>query len=557
MFVLFREEYSSRNPQLKEKKMSQISKDVGNHDDVEYDSFLARINARFIENTKRGKDPVFTTDVVGLWDAYLDSFGPKPADGEVACAERQYHNCNACRHFVQRFGSLVTIDESGLITPAIWNEDDAPESYKPAIAAMARLVRRAKVNGVFLSSEWVWGTPKTGIWHHMAVTPPSVMVYQDRVLTAFQAIAAKTEDFKTVMRALEEFSQANLELALTLLKSEALYRSEKVLGQAEWLYNLHVAFSAVHGPAKANVVWKAIATAPAGFCHPRSSMIGTLLEDIVAGMDFGEVSKRFAAKMHPLSYQRPQAPPKAGAIDAAEKLAEKLGIGPSLARRYARLDEVQALWVPKEQKPTEPDGVFGHLKKVADAPSMKVPAQTMTWEKFQRTVLPTADRIEILAPDRDGSYTSFTTAVNSDAPPILQWDSEEQRNPVAWYFWNGGSPARQFGLQGNTYCKVNAITFKPSMWNGGNEHQGKGVAFIIDGAKDTRNNNSELFPETMRSELHGVRSVIEAYSRNAKLEGQDQQSAAGLMFGTEKNWNVKLRVWVGNNSSDYQLDRWD
>ena len=69
----------------------------------------------------------------------------------------------------------------------------------------------------------------------------------------------------------------------------------------------------------------------------------------------------------------------------------------------------------------------------------------MTWDKFQRTVLPSAERIEFLAPSH-GSYTALVTAANAEAPPILQWDRDGARNPVSWYFWNGGSSASQFGL---------------------------------------------------------------------------------------------------------------
>lgn len=531
----------------------------GNDDDAEYDAFLARVQMRFTTNVEGGKVPLFTTDATELWAAYLDSFGPAPAEGEAAGTARQYHTCNACRRFIERFGGLVTIDTEGRVASAIWDETDAPEHYKPAVAAMARLVRRAKVTGVFVSSEIVWGTPETGTWRHFAVVPPVSTIWNSRTQKAHERRAEKGQDFETVRRALGEFSLPNVELALTLLKTDALYRSEKVLGQAEWLQKLHVAQAAARGPARDNVLWRAIVTAPAGFCHPRSSMIGTLLEDIAAGMDFAEVSRRFATKMHPLSYQRPQAAPTAGAIAAAEKVMEQLGAAGALARRFARLDEVQALWKPAAEKGVAPaGGVFGHLKPkgATSAPSMKVPAQTMTWAKFEREVLPTAEQIEIQAPLL-GSYTSLVTAVNADAPPILQWDSPEKRNPVSWYFWAGGSSASQFGLSAGEFHKVNAVTLKPSMWNGGHEHQGAGVLFVIDGAADSRTPGACLFPEILRSELHGVRSVIEAYSQGAKMEGASEQSAAGLMLQKGQPWNATVRVTLGGKSLEYRLDRWD
>ena len=532
----------------------QVSTDTavehGNHDDPDYDAFLARVNARFAANVTNGKAPVFTTDAEGLWTAYLEA---------MPTETRQYHTCHACRQFIERFGGLVTIAADGGTASAIWNADDAPAAYLPSISIMERLARRGKVTGVFLSSETTWGQPSTGVWRHFAVTPPASMVYGRATLTAGQAMAEKREDFKTVMHALNEFTQPHLETALTLLRTESLYRSEKVLGQAEWLHGLHVARAAAHGPGKANAVWSAIATAPAGFCHPRSSMIGTLLEDIAAGKEFSEVSRAFAAKMHPLAYQRPQAAPTAGAIAAAEKVMQQLGAAGSLARRFARVDEVRALWVPAPKKTEAPfGGVFGHLKpKGAEAPSMSIPAQTMTWDKFQRTVLPSAERIEFLAPST-GSYTALVTATNPEAPPILQWDREDARNPVSWYFWNGGSSASQFGLRGGQFHEVVAVTLKPSMWNGGNEHQGAGVMFVIGEARESRVAGAALFPEIMKSEFHGIRSVIEAYSRNASIDGLDQPHAAGVML-TKGNdsWNATVRVWSAGRGLDYRLDRWD
>lgn len=524
---------------------------VGNNHDGEYDAFLARVNARFLANCADGAKPLFTTDAEDLWGLYLGTF-TDPTD-------RQYHNCHACRQFVERFGALATVGDDGMVMSAIWNEGDAPEAYRPALAAMAKAVRRAKVTGVFMSSDAVWGTPETGVWHHLAVRPSASMVFKRATQTAGQAMAEKREDFKTVMNALNEFTQPHLETALTLLKTDSLYRSEKVLGQAEWLHALHVSRASSHGTGKANAVWRAIATAPTGFCHPRSSMIGTLLEDIAAGKEYSEVSRAFAAKMHPLSYQRPQAAPTAGAIATAEKVMQQLGAAGALARRFARVDEVQALWRPTPKKDDAPTGgVFGHLKpKGAEAPAMSIPAQTMTWDKFQRTVLPSAERIEFLAPSH-GSYTALVTAVNADAPPILQWDREDARNPVSWYFWNGGSSASQFGLRGGQFHEVSAVTLKPSMWGGGNEHQGAGVMFVIADARESRIAGAALFPEILKAEFHCIRSVLESYSQGASIEGMKEPHAAGVMLTKgNKCWNATVRVWSAGRPLDYRLDRWD
>ena len=530
----------------------------GNLHDDEHDAYMERLSARFLVNIKQGTEPLFTTDVDNLFDVYLSHFEPG--------RERQYHNCSACRQFINRFGSLATISTEGLVHPAIWDESDAPPLYRASVMAMAQAVRRAKVTGVFLSKDEVWGTPVTGIWQHFAVMPPAAIRHQHAVLTAGQAIAEKREDFGNVSRALGEFPPKVVEQALTLLKSDALYRSEKVLGPAQFLHDLHTARANAKGhDACANMVWRAIAAAPAGFCHPRSSMIGTLLEDLVARLDFDEVSRRFKAKMHPLLYQRPQAAPTAGNIVAGEKLIAQMGLEPSLRRRFARADELRAFWTAPAKAEDAPTtgGVFAHLKpKDHSAAAREFNATNstpITMEKFCRTVLLQAENLEILVPNGSAAFMVFTTAVDPEAPPLLQWDHPDRRNPFASYFWSGGAPASQYGLSAGRYYPVVSIVSRPSMWDEPESyaHMGKDAAFIIEGARETRlNGGLALFPETLRSELHGVRSTIEAYSRSRNLENAEGATACGLVIGDVRS-SVTVRVRQGGVLMVYHIERWD
>lgn len=515
---------------------------TGNTDDAAYDVYVERINARFQASMQAG--PLFTTDA-SLWDAYLTAM---PED------RRQYHTCHACKEFIVRVGGMVRIAEDGTTVSALWDETEAPEEYRASVAAMLRLVRRATVTGVFLSKDGVLGKPVTGVWHHFAVRNTSPV--QNRLLTAGQLAAEKREDFGTVSRALVEWTEPQIAQALTLLRTDALYRSEKVLGQAEWLHALQVAKAAALGNRKANVVWRAIADAPKGFCHPRASMIGTLLDDIAAGLDFAEVSRRFREKMSPLHYQRPSAAPSAGAIAAAEKLVAEMGIAPAFARRYARLEDITTLWRPTVVDAPPPAGVFGHLTPRGEAVTKEItaPPTVITWEKFSRTVLPTATALEVNAPTI-GNYMAFVTASDMDAPPIVQWDRADTRNPVTWYVYHNGSPSVQWGVKPG-WARVSAVALGPSQWNGDAfAHHGKRALFVIDGAKDAKDAELCLFPELLRSELHGARSVIEAHSRSMRIGGREDASACGLAFADRAP--VDVRVTTSGPRVVYRIDRWD
>lgn len=530
--------------------MTHTALDARSFDHDDYAPFLTSIRDRFA-SVVGGGAPLFTTDAADLFPAFLAA---------LPDADRQHYTCHACRRFVEAYGGLVAIAPDGRTVPAMWDVGAIPDGgLHAAVKAVVRLVARAKVTGVFLTSEAVWGQPVTGEWHHMAVTPPAPMVFRKTPLrTAFQASAEKREDYGTLCRGLDEFPAAVVSNAVTILSAEALTRSEKFLGVAKWLADLHAAREGKNGPARDNVVWLAVATAPAGFAHVRSTMIGTLLEDLASGLPFDDVKAKFTAKMHPLQYQRPQAPPSAGNIAQAEKLIAGLRSAGSLERRFARLADVRPLWTPAPPKTDPPTGgVFGHLRPKTETPTaVEVPAVTVTWEKFARTALADARLIEVSVPSR-GAFYAFVTATHADAPPILQWDREDARNPVSWYTYHGGSPASQWNLSPG-WRRCTAVVPFPNMWQPGHDHHGAGMLFAIEGARDSRESGVALFPELLRSEYRGIRATIEAFSASTSLSGREEAEVAGLAVrkGTPSSLRVRVTPSTGG-SVVYLIDRWD
>jgi hypothetical protein len=523
-------------------------------DEITYQAWMGRIQNRFSNLAKT--EPLFAVNLSSsqsLFDIYLSGFTDE---------HRQYHTCHACRHFINRFGNLATVDkETGALASVMWDVYEAPDAYKQSVFNMAAAVENGTIDTVFIASEAQWGTPVTGPWTHFAVQAPHSIRHDSRLLTAGQKMAERRQDFGNVMRGLAEFDAKVVEKALALLQSETMYQAEKVIGPVAWLHGLHTTMATVKGRARQHLAWRAIATAPAGFCHPRSSMAGTLLEDLQAGMPMEAVTKRFAAKMHPLAYQRPQAAPTEGNIKRGEEIIEKLGLTLSLKRRFARPEDVtHTLWKPVVEAPAHTGGVFGHLKAkgAVESSEMTLPEVTMTWDKFARTVLPEALGIELELP-AIGNYCALTTAVVPEAPPILQWDVEGNRNPVAWYVWDGGSSPTQWGLGHYVrHVKVWAITPKPSEWTMELPHQGKGIVLLLEGAKESRFHSMALFPSTLRSELHEVRATIEAFSKAGTLDNKEGPHAAGLLLHAGAGtWNAKLRVKTKLGTKLIKLDRWD
>lgn len=517
-----------------------------------YPDLLECIRRSFAEAVKNGDEPLFRTNASGLFDIFLKNL-PEEA--------RQHYNCNACRSFVNHYGGLVKIDDNGITHPVMWTYSP-PGIFILSISEIRETVRKASVTGVFYASNYELGRAIDGGFHHMAVEAPAKLVRRNLIKTSNQLESEKAEEYKMLDTAISKYQIGTVETAVHLLRAEALYRGEKIMGVAEWFLKVKKTV-ADHHKRRKNLVWKFAALAPTGYCHINAGMIGTLLDDIEAGCGVETVKRKFAEKMDPQKYQRPQAAPTMGNVQQAEKIVEKLGIADSLKRRFARLDEIQTIWKPRAAKSDGivSGGVFAGIQ-TKGTPQKSVndtltPTVTMTWDKFHRTVLPTAKKIEYQVTGQMTSFGALVTAEHPFAPPIIQWDSEENRNPYNWYVYRGGSYAIQWNLK-QGFSEVTAVALQPNMWQPGFEHQGKSVFFILKDCKDKQNNSSALFPEVMKSELHEIRATIEAYSRQHKLSGYEDASACGIRLdGNGQSWNHTFRVTTDLGVTIYKLDRWD
>lgn len=491
-------------------------------DEDGYENFLAGIRREFEKNVHDGGEPLFTTDADGLYELFLLNL-PEEA--------RQHYNCNACRHFLDRFGGLVRIEgATGVQHPVMW-AGRAPAFFSNAVKAIKERVKAAKVTGVLVSFDRTLGTPTTGSWEHMAVELPKVMIYKSRLHTAGQAAAEKAEDHRLLCEAIRKYQIDTAETAVKLLRSNSMSGGEKIVGMAEWFLEV---LRQVKGKRKTgNILWHRSATAPSGFCHISSSMVGTLLDDIEAGYDFDAISRKFAEKMNPLQYQRPQAAPSSGNVAQAERIVEKLGIENSLRRRFARVEELERLWAPRSAADGKRGGVFSGVETKSGAVrrvyGVDAPATTMTFEKFKRAVLPEAQKIEFLVTGAKENFSAIITAEDMSAPPILWWDNEDRRIPFSWYVYTDGSYPGKWCL-GSGWAEVTGVVLQPNMWREGFDYKGVSVFFILSGAKDSRYKDSgnALFPEMLKADLREIRSTIEAYSKKSVLGGYDEASACGL-----------------------------
>tara|TARA_R110000787_G_scaffold44901_1_gene109783 strand:- start:5717 stop:7285 length:1569 start_codon:yes stop_codon:yes gene_type:complete len=509
----------------------------------DFSEFMQKLIVRFEKNTKGKK--VFTTKdnkPDELWKEYLASF-----QGELS---RQEHKCSCCKNFIRKYGSMVVISEEGLVSSPLFDTSEVYGAFDKVVSNLSKLIKKRAVDNVLLSKLDILGTKEAGGWSHFYVpTPEGVKISSWK--QAHELIAEKKEDYRMVCRALAKFNEPSVDQAVKLLQSGSLNQSEKFIGVANWMKELHVDRNQTKN--KSNVVWKAIAEAPQGFAHINGSVLGGLLEDIIKGFDFSVIEKRHNEKVHPLRYQRAQLPTTQANRKQAEDIVKAMGIGNSLARRYARLDELKLIWKPTNKvKEVIKGGVFDHLvtkdldhNKVQDVDMKPV---RISYAKFERTVLPTADSISAITP-YTGNYCTYCTAVNTDAANIMKWS-----NPVNWYLYSNGSPASRWGVPANEYVTVTGISPKPNMWGDGKDYLGDGLLFVLDGCVDTNKKiGLALFPSVLISDLHPVRATIEQFSNEGTMQGMEEASAGGLLLG-EGN-TIDIKVESNGLTTKYVIDR--
>ncbi len=458
-----------------------------------------------------------------------------------------YYNCQSCRRFIDTYGGLVTIDPNGVSHPLLWREFGDPQFFGSASYALYRRIQRAPVNGVFVSDKRVWGTPETPPWTHLYGRPPEALIWTRQAKTASQEMAELQEDHRILVDARTTYPLPVIREAIRVMQS--LPWNARFGEQLEWLARAKQANYAQ--------MWAMVATAPAGWCHVKTSMVGTLLEDIANGLPYDDVRARFQDKMHPLQYRRPQALPSEGNIEQAEKLVAKLGLERSLLRRFATMADVMTIWQPvRKGLQAAERAVFGHLKLKdrAKVPAYTIQMPTMTWVKFATQVLTGATRMETYLPDQSLPLGALVTAVDPSAPTLFQWSP-----PVTWYLYHQGSHPMAWGLKPRAWAQVTGLVRHPATWvYTGPRPSSRDtdlVIWMLEGCRDQNyTRGGSFFPSMLKSEYHAIRSTLEAYAKDAVIADHAHSDACGLFFQGNRAWNLRVRV---NGADEYLIDRWD
>ncbi|MCO8275094.1 hypothetical protein M1L60_31395 [Actinoplanes sp. TRM 88003] len=362
-----------------------------------------------------------------LWLTFLESF---PAGTNPRFRERTEYDCSTCRGFIKNFGNVVEIDDGQV--RSVWSGVSAADPvFSVVAAAMDEFVATLPLSGLFRSTEAQYGAKVTRslrdgqveVWHHLHGPVAKRHRTQD-VGAARGEFDAAVQVFQ---RGLAELTPAALDTVADLIDDNALYRgTEHLRAVTEFRYLRNQWTQA----ADQRAFVFAYATNPAA--RFRNTVIGTLVQDLSAGVDLEQAVRSFESKVAPQNYRRPRALITPAMVKAAMKTIDELGLEESLQRRFARLSDVSVtnvLWVDNDTQARMKDGLEGLLMQAAtttssarlrDAKPEEVPVVT-----FMKDILPGAATVDLyVANSHEPHFVSLTTGRHPGAPRLFTWDND-------------------------------------------------------------------------------------------------------------------------------------
>lgn len=375
-------------------------------------------------------DTLFEVDAEGLWEAYLESF---PAGSNPMFRQRTEHDCSCCRHFIRSTGNVVAI-QNGAVT-SIWDVQGLPPHYQAVADRMSAFVKGRAIKDVFLtrfpqhgtfdSTEFDGETLHT--WTHFAVSIPRKHQHPNPA----EAVGKLRTNQQTLLRGVTELKESAVAEVIDLIESDALYRGAEHLAavKAFAIFQTRFLNADVDDP---DLCWSECHNNQ--LAHFRNSVIGTLIQDLSAGVDLETAVRSFESKVAPHNYRRSSALITPRMIEQALSTLDSLGLREAVQRRHARLSDVSVnsvLFVDRAVRPLMKDSLSALLIPEATGRTAKVvEGQTITIKDFLEQVLPETTAIDLfLEPRLSGNLMSLTAPAAPDTGRLFQWP-----NDFAWSY---------------------------------------------------------------------------------------------------------------------------
>lgn len=368
-----------------------------------------------------------------LWNLYLDSF---PAGTNEIYRERRWHDCSCCRQFIKSIGNAVVIKDNKIET--IWDFKTNDTTYQPVLNALSDFIKSHAVSDIYVSKFKKIGTQKNyeemenghiHEWTHFYVELPDRFV--DKTSRSEGDIKGGYRDTRNVFkRSLDEISMDALDTILELITSNTLYKGEEWKNALTEFRRYKREYDKLSSDSEKNLyAWKKSVKAGIAIGRIRNHSIGTLLVNVSEGMNLDTAVKKYEQIVAPTNYKRSKPIYSKKMLEDAQKKIVELGYMDSLARRYAKLDDITVndILFSNKDSAKRIEGavdIFGELAKNTKGRKTKKfsKVEEVTVDTFINDILPTAREVELYLENKHSSnLVSLIAPENKDSKSMFKW----------------------------------------------------------------------------------------------------------------------------------------
>lgn len=372
-----------------------------------------------------------------LWMAYMEAF----PEGAV----RQEFNCVNCKHFITRYGALVSIDGNYNIH-SYWKDVHADGIFTKVVDNMLQVLKNAKIRNAFVTEETTMGckcnqqilpTKEIITWNHFYATPTSNLIMDKSQTPTFRAGVKSSHD--VWVRTLSEIDYNSVQTVLDLIADDNLYRGDTYLRQVNVLKTAFDTIESSHlkDLRLDNYAWKSSCTLPESVTHILNSAIGQLLKDITETNDTEGSVRKFEAMVAPYNYKRPKGIITKTQVENAYKTVVNLGYEDSLERRHAKVEDISVedvIFVNRETRKRMSGGFDSLMSETVNTSKItkdfEKSAIPTTMEEFFKNIVTNASKLELFFDNKlNNNLVTLTAPVNKKAPSMFKWT-----NGFAWAY---------------------------------------------------------------------------------------------------------------------------
>lgn len=422
-----------------------------------------------------GHDTLFVMDVNPdyLWSVYLGSFAPE--DNKMFRQRREY-DCGCCKTFIRQFGSVVAIGDDGKIYTG-WDfnvPNDSP--FYPVTRQLAAAVLDSRVCDALVTKDITYGTDfnlevcETGTirWEHFRIQLPERLRYNGR--ETVETVMGKYRAMRHVFnRGLTELSPDALDTILELIEEKTVPALRPFASNVQQFRGEIERYQATPLPQREAYVWKRsgqVVDSVAGF---HNTSVGQLAQDLTTETELSEAIGKFVRMVDPTNYRRSTVQPTQSMVDKAIETVRKLGLQPSLDRRFATLRDIRVedvAWVASAARRVVTgelaafDGLAKDAGNVKADKFKKIPAISLA--EFMDNVLNGAKTVELLLESRHkGNAMSLIAPADPDASPLFKWGN----NFCAAFAGNVSGKSQIAGLVAERGGKTDGVVRFSIVWN--------------------------------------------------------------------------------------------